>query len=211
MTEKIPVESEKQAIREKVWKRLDEQNLVSFPKPCYGRIPNFIGSEMACERLLELGEFQIARCVFFAPDYVLKRGRELTLECNKILAVATPHMRRFLEISGVPKNEIGKATNIKGFEKYGKILATKVDLFVQGSVAVDTKGNRLGKGRGYGDKEYWYLKHADLLSHSAKIVTVVHESQIFDDFSAVMSPGDVPVDYILTNNRIIKITHLCLQ
>ena len=200
----------KNFIRQRIWERLEKENLATFPKPCYGRIPNFFGSKKACERLVELKEFIDAKCVFCAPDYVLKRARELVsihnLERNKILAVATPHMKRLLEIKNVPKNEIGLATNIRGFEKYGKKLKTSVALFIQGSVAVDLKGNRLGKGKGYGDKEYWYLKNHDLLDEDAKVITIVHETQIMNDFSDVMNVMDVKVHYILTPKRIFVST-----
>lgn len=194
----------KDLIREEIWEKLKKENLAIFPKPCYGRIPNFFGSKKACEKLVELKEFTDANCVFCAPDYVLKRAREIVLESSKTLAVATPRMKKLLETKNVPKNEIGLATNIRGFERYGKKLKTSVALFIQGSVAVDLKGNRLGKGKGYGNKEYWYLKNHNLLDENAKVITIVHETQIVNDFSNVMSKKDVKVHYILTPKRIIE-------
>jgi 5-formyltetrahydrofolate cyclo-ligase len=193
----------KQEIRKLIWSLLETKNLVSFPRPCYGRIPNFIGSEKACEKLLQIKEFRIAKCVFCAPDSVLKRARELALENDKLLAVATPHMKKFLEISNVERNKIKFATTIKGFEVLGKPLETKVDVFVQGAVAVDLKGNRIGKGSGYGDKEYWYLKSRNLLVENAIVVAIVHEMQILEDFSKLTTQHDVKLNYIITPERII--------
>jgi 5-formyltetrahydrofolate cyclo-ligase len=63
--------------------------------------------------------------------------------------------------------------------------------------------NRIEKG--YGDKEYWYLKDNDLLDENAKVITIVHETQIMNDFSDVMNVMDVKVHYILTPKRIIVI------
>lgn len=193
----------KEEIREKIWKLMEENKIADFPQPCYGRIPNFKSSYTACEQIKQLLEFKNAKCVFCAPDYVLKRVREIVLEKGKILAVALPHMRGFLEIK--EKKRINEATTIRGFIKYGIPLKTKVNLFVQGSVAVDRKGNRLGKGKGYGDKEWDWLKKHNLLESETKIVTIVHDIQILDDFSYLMTEKDKPVNYILTPTRIIKI------
>ena len=193
----------KEKIRQTIWKLMERKRIADFPLPCYGRIPNFKGSVIACERIKQLSEFKNAKCVFCAPDYVLKRIREIVLEEGKILAVALPHMKGFLEIK--ERKRISEATTIRGFSKYGVPLKTKVDLFVQGSVAIDRKGNRLGKGKGYGDKEWEWLEKHNLLAPGTKIVTVVHDIQIFDDFSFLMTEKDKSVNYILTPTRIIKI------
>jgi|Deesub1362B_J571_1020462.scaffolds.fasta_scaffold01312_6 5-formyltetrahydrofolate cyclo-ligase len=193
----------KEKIRNMIWKLMEERKIADFPLPCYGRIPNFVGSFIACERIKKLPEFQTAKCVFCAPDYVLKRVREIVLEEGKILAIALPHMKGFLEIR--ERIHIKKATTIKGFKKYGIPLKTKVDLFIQGSVAVDKRGNRLGKGKGYGDKEWDWLENHNLIDSKAKIVTIVHDIQILDDFSSLITKKDKSVDYILTPQRIIKI------
>jgi 5-formyltetrahydrofolate cyclo-ligase len=190
----------KEDIRQRIWERLERENIADFPRPCFGRIPNFIGNNAATMRLLELPEFQAAHCVFSAPDYALKRARDLILERGKVLAVATPHMRSFLEIH--PR---GKpiSTTIKGLFKHGVPLVTPVDLIVQGSVAVDTQGNRLGKGKGYGDKEIAYLKEKGLAKPDVKVVTIVHEAQIVDDLSSLVDENDVPVNYILMPGGVI--------
>ena len=193
---------QKDSIRNKIWDLLEVKGLVAFPRPCHGRIPNFVGSEQANERMRNLIEFQNAKCVFCAPDWVLKRAREIVLEEGKILAVALPHMTGFLQID--ERKRIGPATTIKGFRRFGKPLKTRVDLFVQGSVALDLKGNRLGKGKGYGDQEWEYLKRQKLMNGTEKTITVVREEQIVDDFSELMERWDKRIDYILTPERIIR-------
>lgn len=192
----------KEEIRKKIWQILEEKNIADFPRPCFGRIPNFIGSRNASEKIKEIPEFKNARCVFSAPDFVLKRMREIVLEEGKILAVALPHMTDFVEIT--EKKKIAEATIIKGFKKFGKPLKTKIDFFVQGSVAVDKFGNRLGKGRGYGDKEWDYLLKKNLIFPGTKVITLVHRLQIFEDFSSLMDKNDKRVDYIITPEEIIK-------
>lgn len=192
----------KDDIRNRIWDLLEEKGLVAFPRPCHGRIPNFVGSEQAAERIRGLPEFKGAECVFCAPDRVLKRVRELVLEEGKVLAVALPHMAGFLQIE--ERDRIGPATSIKGFKRFGKPLRTNVDLFVQGSVAVDLSGNRLGKGKGYGDREWDYLQKQKLIHGNPPVVTVVHELQVIGEFSTLMTPRDKRVDYILTPERVIK-------
>jgi 5-formyltetrahydrofolate cyclo-ligase len=192
----------KDDIRRRIWNYLEDNDLVTFPRPCYGRIPNFAGSEQAGERIRDVLEFTKATCIFCAPDRVLKRIREIVLEEGKILAVALPHMTDFLQIE--ERKHIGQATNIKGFRRFGMPLETKVDFFVQGSVAVDLNGNRLGKGKGYGDQEWEHLKKYRLIGGTEKTVTVVHEEQIVDDLSELMEKWDKRIDYILTPVRVIE-------
>ena len=141
----IHLKRSKQVIRQKIWQVLEDKDIADFPRPCFGRIPNFTGSRQASEKIKEIAEFQSAQCVFCAPDFVLKRIREIVLEERKVLAVALPHMKDFVEVGAV--DNIAEATNIKGFKKYGRAIHTKVELFVQGSVAVDRRGNRIGKGK----------------------------------------------------------------
>jgi len=44
----------KEQIRQQIWDRLEKENLDRFPRPIYGRIPNFVGAEKAASRLAEL-------------------------------------------------------------------------------------------------------------------------------------------------------------
>ncbi|MCK5548143.1 MAG: 5-formyltetrahydrofolate cyclo-ligase [Thermoplasmata archaeon] len=195
----------KEDVRRYVWNLLEERNIAAFPRPCVGRIPNFVGSEGACKRLKEVPEFASAKCVFSAPDYILTKARELVLDSRKILAVATPHMKKFLEISKMPESKIRRAASIRGFEEFGTKLGTGIDLFVQGSVAVDKAGNRIGKGKGYGDREHHVLKTLGMLKPGVKTVTIVHEVQLFDDLSHLMRKENVKIDYILTPERTIQV------
>ncbi len=193
----------KEEIRKDIWEYMERNNLVIFPRPCYGRIPNFIGSEKAARKLYEIKEFLRAQGVFSAPDSVLKEARRIILKEGKSLIVALPHIEGYLEIKG--KEIADKAITIKNFKKYGKEPKTFVEVFIQGSVAVDLKGNRLGKGKGYGDKEYYDLKNKELIKKPL-VITIVHDCQVLEDFSYLAEPHDVKVDVILTPTRIIRIS-----
>ncbi len=192
----------KEEIRKEIWEYMERNNLVSFPRPCYGRIPNFIGSEKAARKLYEIKEFLKANGVFSAPDNVLKEARRIVLKEGKSLIVALPHIEGYLEIKG--REIADKAITIKNFKKYGKEPETFVEVFIQGSVAVDLKGNRLGKGKGYGDKEYYDLKNKGLIKKPL-VITIVHDCQVLEDFSYLVEPHDIRVDVILTPTRIIRI------
>ena len=94
-------------------------------------------------------------------------------------------------------------TSIKGLVSKGERLFQKVDIAVVGSVAVDFKGNRLGKGSGYGDQEIEYLKTNNLISNDFKIGTLVHTIQIIPDLSMFKELHDIPVDFILTEKELL--------
>ncbi len=191
----------KQEIREFIWNLLKEKGISKN----YGKIPNFFNSFRACEKLKLLKEFENAKVVFSAPDGVLRRAREIVLESRKELVVATPHMKSFKILSNIPKNSIKRACTIKGFFIYGKDFKFDkiIDIFLTGCVAVDVSGFRIGKGSGYGDKEYALFKEKGLIK-DCKVVVVCHDLQIFDDLSHVCEKHDVKSDYILTPTRIIK-------
>jgi 5-formyltetrahydrofolate cyclo-ligase len=201
--EENKIKIEKQKLREKIWKILEEKGVARFPLPLKDRIPNFEGSEKAAKLLTTLPEWKKAKVIFSNPDSAQQPVRELVLKEGKILIMATPRLKKgYLKID--PREVKGKekeVSTIKGAFKYGKSIKDlpKPDLIITGCVAVDKEGWRLGKGGGYGDKEI-----KTFLEKFGKIpvITTVHELQIIekvphDDF-------DTKVDYIVTPNQIIK-------
>ncbi|RLI79972.1 5-formyltetrahydrofolate cyclo-ligase [Archaeoglobales archaeon] len=195
----------KQDVREYVWKEMRKVAIPPFPVS--GRIPNFKDSAKACERIRELEKYKRSKIVFSAPDSPLRRAREIVLEDNKILLAVKPRMTGFLILDS------SKDVTIRGMLRNGKEIKenelhklNKVDLFVQGCVAVDVNGNRIGKGSGYGDKEYALLKEHGLLDNSLYVV-VAHDIQVFDDLGYLMGEHDVKADVILTPGKIIWCRH----
>jgi 5-formyltetrahydrofolate cyclo-ligase len=101
-----------------------------------------------------------------------------------------------------------EAATIRGAFKHGRkvdIRNMRVDLIVEGSVAVDLRGGRVGKGGGFGDIEVAILKDVGAAADATPIVTTVHELQIVE--SVPMTEHDVPVDFIITPERTIKVEH----
>ncbi|MHA1607811.1 MAG: 5-formyltetrahydrofolate cyclo-ligase [Candidatus Freyarchaeota archaeon] len=188
----------KEAVRKYVWDMMIDKGIAVFPLPPHGRIPNFKGSTAAAYNIRKLEEYHSAECVFTGPDAALKPLRRLVLMDGKNLAYATPHMKEFrLLEAGSDPNKV----SIKHLLILGKPLKRRVDIAVVGSVAVDHKGNRIGKGSGYGDKEVTYLKR---LNPRMLVGTLVHTCQVFKDLSHLAEPHDVPVDFILTERGIIR-------
>ena len=197
------IKEEKAKLRERIWKIMEEEKIARFPLPPYHRIPNFEGSEKAAEKVRELEVYKKAKIVVANPDYAQKKVREYVLKDGKILIVASPRLKHgYFQIN--PEEVKGKeefASTIEGFFKYGKRIKEipKPDLIVTGCVAVDKNGNRLGKGKGYGDREINFFK-----SKFGKIpvLTTVHEIQIVD--KVPVEENDTKVDFIVTPKRIIE-------
>ena len=128
----------------------------------------------------------------------------MTLKDDKILVMATPRLKHgFLVIA--PETTAGKerfASTIKGAFKYGKETADflKPDLIVTGSVAVDERGNRLGKGRGYGDREIGMITEK---FGKVPVATTIHDVQLVD--YAPSTPQDEKVDIVVTPTKIIRV------
>lgn len=196
----MPVE--KQELREKIWKLLEERNIARFPLPCFGRIPNFEGSDKAAERLRELREWQEARVIVANPDYAQRGVRELALKDGKTLIVASPRLKQgYIKI--IPVRVKGKeefASTIKGVFRHGEKIKEleKPDLIITGCVAVDKNGRRLGKGGGYGDRE---IKTFREKFGKVLVATTVHELQIIEEIPS--EEHDQRVDIIATPKRVI--------
>jgi len=197
---------EKQALRERVWSELERRGLVTFPKPARGRIPNFVGSEAAARLLRTLPAYKAAKTIMINPDAAQLAVREMALRDGKRLFMASPKLREgFLLLDPAKIKSPRDAASIRGAFKWGKRVdprGTKVDLVIEGSVAVDREGGRIGKGGGFGDLEWAMLKEVGAVNDSTPIITTVHELQILEDLP--MTEHDVPVDFIVTPERVIE-------
>ncbi len=203
----MDVKKAKKLLREEIWTKLETSGSARFPLPCYGRIPNFAGSEKAAEQVKLLEEWKNAKVVFVNPDYAQRKVREYALLDGKILVMASPRLKRGYVVVD-PKNVKGIenfASTIRGAFKYGKMVSPqgmpKPDLIIEGSVAVDVNGHRLGKGHGYGDVEIEALKR---MFGEIPVVTTVHDIQVVD--VVPFEEKDEKVSLIVTPTRLIRIS-----
>ncbi|MBE0520464.1 5-formyltetrahydrofolate cyclo-ligase [Candidatus Bathyarchaeota archaeon] len=201
----MTIPSKKQLLREKIWSEMERLRIAAFPLPCRGRIPNFVGAEAAAERLRQLKEWKNAKVIFVNPDSPQRKVREYALKDGKTLIVASPRLKRgFMLID--PAEVKGKehyASTIKGAFKFGVEVEefSKPDLVVEGSVAVDTRGHRLGKGHGYSDLEIQMLKR---MFGRVLVTTTVHDIQIVE--KVPFEEKDEKISIIATPIRIIRVS-----
>ena len=202
--------SEKQRIREFIWTLLEEKRVTRFPRPVYGRIPNFVGAEKAASRILGLKEYEEAKVVKVSPDSPQRSIRYKCLLDGKVLIMPTPRLREgflLLEPSKIPRQRYGQASTIRGAFTFGRKVPPedlpRIDFIVTGSVAVTQEGLRLGKGGGYGDLEYAILLEYGKIDRDIPIATNVHDLQIVK--SIPRAAHDISLDIIATPSRLIKI------
>jgi 5-formyltetrahydrofolate cyclo-ligase len=72
-----------------------------------------------------------------------------------------------------------------------------------GSVAVGEDGARLGKGGGFADLEFALATAAGLIGPDTVCVTTVHELQVVTAGTIPLTSHDVPVDFVVTPDRVI--------
>lgn len=200
----------KEEIRQLIWELLEEENVVTFPRPVQGRIPNFVGANIAAEKLDELNIWRKARTIKSNPDAPQKWVRESALRHGKSVYMAVHRLRDekcFLKLDPKKISSVTQAATIKGAFRFGERIfpdeMNKVDLIIIGSVAVNKQGAKIGKGRGFSDLEYVIGREYGIVDEETPTVTTVHPLQVVD-YELPMEEHDVPIDYIITRNDIIK-------
>lgn len=76
-------------------------------------------------------------------------------------------------------------------------------MVVEGSVAVDKKGNRIGKGKGFGDIEIQDLLNRKLIDNSTPQVTTIHPLQLVD--YVIMDKHDKKLNMIVTTDEVFRV------
>ena len=82
-----------------------------------------------------------------------------------------------------------------GVDNYHEVNPVEIDFVVVPGAAFDKEGHRLGLGGGFYDI---FLKKV----RNAALVAVAYECQLMDEIKVM--DHDIPVDYLLTHNGIIK-------
>ena len=146
------------------------------------------------------------------PDSPQRAIRQKALAEGKIVYMAVPRLRSdkpFIELD--PKKikcSPFAASSIKGATQYGRPVTLakvkKIDLVVCGSVAVNRRGARVGKGGGYSDLEFALLTEAGKIGPQTPIVTSVHSLQIVEE-EIPMTVHDIPLSAIATPTEIIDL------
>ncbi|UTB32508.1 MAG: 5-formyltetrahydrofolate cyclo-ligase [Methanobacterium sp. ERen5] len=182
------------------------KNQISTPH-YIGRIPDFKGSEKAAAKLSSTKEWKTSTTIFSSPDTAQKKVRENALLDGKILIMVTPKIKNgYLKLeSQYLKGHEREVSEIEGAFKYGEKIEQlpRVDLVVEGSVAVDKTGGRLGKGGGYGDREIEFLKRTGSINPNTPIVSTVHNLQIVENVPT--EEHDQKINMIVTPEKILRL------
>jgi 5-formyltetrahydrofolate cyclo-ligase len=202
----------KEDVRREVWRAMERDGVSRFPG-AEGRIPNFAGAKAAAERLARHPAWISAQTLKANPDSPQTHARRLALAQGKVLVTAVPRLReqhpfRLLDPSTLDEDELREAATIKGALKHGRVIdldqVPELDLVLTGSVAVNLKGARLGKGGGFSDLEYALLSEAGKIDRRTVIATTVHPLQILRE-NLLMTGHDIPVNLIATPRAVIEV------
>ena len=203
----------KNEIREKIWSTLEKERVALFPG-ARGRIPNFRGANEAARFLSTLPEWQKALHIKANPDSPQRPVRHLALSSGKTLYMAVPRLREkkcFIKLdpAKISSKKFLEVSSIKGAFKFGLPVHPKeipqIDFIVAGSVAVNQKGSRIGKGGGYSDLEYAIGREFGFVREDVVIVTTIHPLQMVEE-ELPETDHDFRIDYIVTPSEVIA-TH----
>jgi 5-formyltetrahydrofolate cyclo-ligase len=78
-----------------------------------------------------------------------------------------------------------------------------IDLVVCGTVAVNRRGVRVGKGGGYSDLEFALLSESGAIDARTVVVTTVHPVQLLDE-DLPETRHDFRVDVIVTPDEVVR-------
>jgi 5-formyltetrahydrofolate cyclo-ligase len=118
------------------------------------------------------------------------------------------HERCFLRLDPATLGErLAEAATIGGASRLGDpVLPSelgRIDLAVAGSVVVNSRGARVGKGGDYSDLEFALARQLRSAGESTPVLTTVHDLHVLDE-DIPMTSHDVPVDLIVTPDRVIR-------
>lgn len=203
------VDQAKRAARERVWSLLEEHG--AAPPDVFGRIPSFHGAQKAAERLAELPEWKNAQVIKAVPDTAQEPVRARALREGKLVYMAVPKLaeeRPFYlldpaTLAITPEEAANRRVAARVGQPVDVDAMRPVDLVVCGSVAVDRRGARLGKGAGYSDIEVALLLEAGLIGQATTIVSTVHRLQVVDG-ELPEGAHDFRVDVVVTPEGVIR-------
>lgn len=200
----------KDEVRAGVWAAMEQANAAHTRKLRH-RIPHFRGCEAAAAQVGELPEWQAARVIKANPDKPQRPLRQLALEQGKTLYMAVPRLKQeqcFVELDpAVISATPAEASTIAGAFRHGRPVYVAemrpVDLVISGSVAVNRRGTRIGKGGGFADLEYGLAIAAGIISPDTPVVSTVHPMQLLDE-ELPHTRHDVFLDYVATPDEMIQ-------
>lgn len=212
-TDWIGYHQDKDKLRTEIWSLLKQQ-AASVNDP-FGHIPNFVGADLAAERLATLPIWQQAKTIKCNPDSAQIPVRMRALQDGKRLYMAVPRLtddRCFVELTAEDLQRqsvsIAESALARKALTCGKLVSFEemepIDLVIVGCVAVTHNGGRTGKGAGFADLELAMLQEFGLVEIDTPIVTTVHPLQIVEDWRLPMQVHDWALNWIVTAEEVIE-------
>ncbi|MCV2866321.1 5-formyltetrahydrofolate cyclo-ligase [Albidovulum sediminicola] len=208
--------SKSNIIRQQIWSKLKDvaKPDTRFDKNFAEVIPDFEGSEIATNRILEMKACKDAEFLFITPDNCLVDLRRQLIEMGKPFFMSTYGIYRgflYIEPGSVPKGHELYAAWLDGMEHFGVPISLedvarrgKIDFLVTGASAVSVDGVRFGKGHGFFDLEWGMFTDLGLVGEDTPVVAAVHDCQVVQE-KLHPSPTDILVDYIATPGGLHKV------
>ncbi|MGB7710744.1 MAG: 5-formyltetrahydrofolate cyclo-ligase [Microcoleus sp.] len=204
---------DKDKLRTEIWSLLKQQ-AASIGDP-FGHIPNFVGADLAAERLATLPIWEQAKTIKCNPDAAQIPVRMRALQDGKRLYMAVPRLtddRCFVELTAGDLQRqnvsIAESAIARKALTCGKLVSfaemEPIDLVIVGCVAVTPNGGRTGKGAGFADLELAMLQEFGLVEIETPIVTTVHSLQVVADSRLPMQAHDWALNWIVTAEGVIE-------
>ena len=203
----MTLKEEKESIRKSIYDLLFQNGFSNRPNGDYGKIPDFKGSDIAAELLATTEEWKNAKTIFSSPDSAQIPVRYLALRDNKDLIMASPNLSHgYLFLEGANIVEKREAATKEGAFSHcteRDLSNIKIDLVVEGSVGVDKSGHRIGKGKGFADREIEDLFKRGSIDERTPIATTIHPLQLREHIPTEIH--DQKINMIVTIREIIRI------
>ncbi len=200
-------------VRRKIWSKLIE---VAKPDTRFHLnfaevIPDFEGSEIATDRLVDLPAYRNSRFAFITPDNCLVDLRRRMIAAGMPFVMSTYGIYRgflLFEPGMVPEGAELYAAWLDGMEHFAKPITLReigarghFDFLVTGASAVSMDGVRFGKGHGFFDLEWGMFTEIGVVDENTPVAAIVHDVQVVED-KLHPSETDILVDSIATPTRL---------
>jgi len=212
-TDWIGYHHDKDKLRTEIWSLLKQQ--AASVGDSFGHIPNFVGAQMAAEKLAALPIWQQAKTIKCNPDSPQIPVRMRALQDGKRLYMAVPRLtddRCFVELTAEDLQRqsvsIAESAIARKALTCGKLVSFEemepIDLVIIGCVAAGRSGGRTGKGAGFADLELAMLTEFGLVEIDTPIVTTVHSLQVVEDSRLPMQVHDWALNWIINAEEVIE-------
>lgn len=215
----------KRDFRSMVWGQMERGKLLQSQRNSRHRLPYFIGSDEAAQKIADTEEFKNCKTVVINSDSAQEALRVLALKCGKSVFVPVAHVNYGgafcqlvlpaeaelsdeLLLQAARAASVGETADSTLCRQVTVEQMPNIDLFVVGSVAVSKQGYRIGQGDGHSDMDYAVIRTAGRISDSTLVLTCVHDEQVFDRLPGeLFGPHDVAVDVIATPTALLRISN----